>query len=271
VITGGSSGIGWCTAQAFARRRANLVLVGRDATALAEAAERCRAAGAHTLEMPGDVTRRPQRVVRDPAALPGPRRRRPDQRRVDRRPAAQPVGASYSAAKFGVAGFTESLRAELGARSGVAVCGVYPAFVDTPTALRSGNYTSRTLRPVPPVVSPERVAAAVVSLAGRPRSARRVGSQHLLSVPYAVAPGLTGRLAARLAGWYFGRAGEPAEPTDGALFAVRPGPVSGRGGWGYEQRMKARTVVASVAVAGLAGAAATRARRRAATADQRRR
>jgi NAD(P)-dependent dehydrogenase (short-subunit alcohol dehydrogenase family) len=66
--------------------------------------------------------------------------------------------ASYSASKFGLAGFTEALRFELAAHSGIEVCGVYPAYVDTPTYMNSANYTSRTLRPVPPVVPPERVA-----------------------------------------------------------------------------------------------------------------
>jgi hypothetical protein len=107
----------------------------------------------------------------------------------------------------------------------------------------------RTLRPVPPVVSPERVAAAIVSLAGRPRRARRVGSQHAASAAYAVAPDIVGRAAARLSGWYFRSAGEPFEPSDGALFDVRPAPVSGRGGWGQPQRMRARAVVAGLAVA----------------------
>jgi NAD(P)-dependent dehydrogenase (short-subunit alcohol dehydrogenase family) len=37
------------------------------------------------------------------------------------------LAASYSASKFGMAGYTEALRAELAARSGIRVCGVYPA------------------------------------------------------------------------------------------------------------------------------------------------
>jgi hypothetical protein len=104
-------------------------------------------------------------------------------------------------------------------------------------------------------VSPERVAAAVVSLAGRPRRERRVGGQHALAYAYALAPDAVGRAAARLGGWYFRSAGEPAEPFDGALFGVRPAPVSGRGGWGRPQRMRARAVVAGLAVAAAVTAA----------------
>jgi NAD(P)-dependent dehydrogenase (short-subunit alcohol dehydrogenase family) len=65
-----------------------------------------------------------------------------------------PWAASYSASKAGLAGFTEALRFELASRSGIQVCGVYPAYVDTPTYLNSANYTGRALRPVPPVVPP---------------------------------------------------------------------------------------------------------------------
>ena len=65
-----------------------------------------------------------------------------------------PWAASYSASKAGLAGFTEALRSELASRSRIEVCGVYPAYVDTPTYLNSANYTGRALRPVPPVVPP---------------------------------------------------------------------------------------------------------------------
>lgn len=170
--------------------------------------------------------------------------------------------ASYSAAKFGLAGFTEALRAELGARIKIAVCGVYPAFVDTPTAARSGNYTGRTLRPVPPVVSPERVAAAIVSLAEHPRRSRRVGALHARSAAYALAPDLAGRFAAKLGGHHFLRSGAPAEPTEGALFDTRRSSVTARGGWGSHERTMARAMTVGVAAALLATGAVTRIRRR---------
>jgi NAD(P)-dependent dehydrogenase (short-subunit alcohol dehydrogenase family) len=203
----------------------NVVLVARGADRLAEAARRCEVLGGRALAVPGDVTdgARMREVVAEAVAAFG---------RVE---------ASHSR---------------------IAVCGVYPAFTDTPTATRSGNYTGRTLRPVPPVVSPERVAAAIVSLAGSPRRARRVGSQHAASAAYAVAPDTVGRIAARLDGWYFRSAGEPSEPADGALFGVRPAPVSGRGGWGRAQRMRARAALAGLAVAAGSTAAIVRSSRR---------
>src|SRR5215203_2396470 len=99
-----------------------------------------------------------------------------------------PWAATYTASKAGLAGFTEALRAELAPRSEIEVCGVYPAYVDTPTYLNSANYTGRALRPVPPVVPPERVAQRIVGLALRPRHSVRVGSLNALAVPHAIAP-----------------------------------------------------------------------------------
>jgi NADP-dependent 3-hydroxy acid dehydrogenase YdfG len=172
---------------------------------------------------------------------------------------ATPWATSYTAAKYGVAGFTDALRAELAVRSQIAVCGVYPAFVDTPTYLESGNHTGRELRPVPPVVEPERVAKRIVGLAVRPRRAVRVGAANLISVPFSLAPDTVGRVLARSGRRYLLRSGSAAPPSPGALFAPLPdGPAEARGGWGARQRRRVRAVTAA---AGLAAAGAVVARR----------
>lgn len=168
-----------------------------------------------------------------------------------------PFATSYSASKFGLAGFTEALRSELAARSEIEVCGVYPAYVDTPTYLESANYTGRSLRPVPPVVPPERVAERIVGLALRPRRAVRIGALHTSAVPYALAPDTTGRLVGRLAKRFLLYSGPPAAATDGGLFeTVSMSDAVVQGGWGIRERRQARRAVAvGAALAGLAGAA----------------
>lgn len=166
-----------------------------------------------------------------------------------------PFAASYSASKFGLAGFTEALRSELAARSGIRVCGVYPAYVDTPTYLESANYTGRALRPVPPAVPPERVTERIVALALRPRRSMRVGAANaMMSVPFALAPDTTGRLVGQLAERFLLRSGPVASATDGGLWETVPtGDAVARGGWGIPERARARRTTAA-ALAGLAGA-----------------
>ena len=167
-----------------------------------------------------------------------------------------PFAAAYSASKFGLAGFTEALRFELSARSQIEVCAVHPAYVDTPTYLNSANYTGRALRPVPPVVSPERVAERIVALALRPRRSARVGVLNALAAPFALVPDPVGRLVARLSGRYLFDSGPPADANDGGLFETVPAEADVRGAWGVAERRRAWRAAAVAAVAGLAGASA---------------
>src|SRR5215210_7066365 len=166
-----------------------------------------------------------------------------------------PFAAAYTASKAGLAGFTEALRAELALRSEIEVCCVYPAYVDTPTYLNSANYTGRALRPVPPVVPPERVAERIVGLALRPRRSVRVGALHASSVPYVLAPDPTGRLVARLGGRFLFHSGPPADASDGGLFEKVPAEAQVPGEWGLPERRQARRAVA-IGVALVAGVSA---------------
>lgn len=160
--------------------------------------------------------------------------------------------ASYTATKFGVAGFTEALRDELHGRCEIEVCGVYPTFVDTPTRWRSGNYTGRELRPVPPVLDPRRVAAEVHALVRHPKRALNIGAQHALAWPYGVAPDSAGTLVARLMQRYLLQSGAPAGPSPGALFEPRDLPADVQGGWGVPQRRHARWLLAGALAASAA-------------------
>jgi hypothetical protein len=111
------------------------------------------------------------------------------------------------------------------------------------------------MRPVPPVVPPERVADKIVGLALRPHRSERVGSLNASALPYALAPDALGRLAARLGGRFLFRSGPRAPDTDGGLFKTVAGRAETRGDWGVpELRRAKRTVaVASALAAGACG------------------
>ncbi len=131
---------------------------------------------------------------------------------------ASPYAAAYTASKFGVRGFSESLRAELSTLPNVHVCDVYPTFVDTPGITHGANYTGRNIKPPPPMLDPRRVAAALVSLSRRPRASVYIGSPALPGIlAHAVAPNLVARTMMWLTERSLARA-DPAPQTDGNLF-----------------------------------------------------
>jgi short-subunit dehydrogenase len=131
-----------------------------------------------------------------------------------------PHMSSYVAAKHAVIGFSESLRQELSG-SGIDVCVVAPASIDTPFYRHAANLTGRELRPLPPVFTPERVAERIVQLAKRPRKLAFVpNSAALVPIARAIAPNLAERIAKYLINNYqFGS--EPAAPTVGNLYSPR--------------------------------------------------
>jgi len=71
-------------------------------------------------------------------------------------------GATYSASKYAVMGFSEAMQSEL-APAGVDVSCILPTVVDT--ELAAGVSATKGMR----AVRPEEVAAAIVGVAGRPR------------------------------------------------------------------------------------------------------
>jgi short-subunit dehydrogenase len=150
--------------------------------------------------------------------------------------ASAPFAVAYAASKFGLAGFSESLRAELSGWPDIHICDVFPFFLDTPGVQHGANYTGRVLQPAPPVYDPQRVADVMARLAIRPRSRAIVGAPAFLAkLAHAVAPTITGQIAAALLELYL-RQADPAPVTDGNLFApVAVGDTS-HGGWQKQNR-----------------------------------
>jgi short-subunit dehydrogenase len=105
-----------------------------------------------------------------------------------------PFAATYAASKYGIRGFSASLRQELTGTPDIHVCGVFPALVDTPGLSHGANYSGRAIDPPGPFLTPEAVADAVVGLVRRPRAEVAVGLPATAArIAYGLAPGLTER------------------------------------------------------------------------------
>lgn len=132
--------------------------------------------------------------------------------------ASTPFAAAYGASKFGLKGFSEALRAEVGDAPDIHICDIYPAFIDTPGLSHGANYTGAELTAPPPVYDARSVAAAILKVAEQPRDTTTVGSfTDLVRVGHFLAPALTARAMAWVMRRHFERA-ERAAKTSGNLF-----------------------------------------------------
>jgi short-subunit dehydrogenase len=137
---------------------------------------------------------------------------------------AAPYAAAYSASKYGLRGFSEALRAELGKRPRIHVCDVYPTFVDTPGMRHAGNYTGSRLSIPPGALTPEKVAEAIVQLARQPRDSMAVGAPvSLLRLANLAAPNLLASGMNRFLDRWAQKRANPAPDTVGALYAPQHG------------------------------------------------
>jgi short-subunit dehydrogenase len=142
-----------------------------------------------------------------------------------------PYVSGYAASKFGILGFTQTVRQELHDVPGVAVCAVLPGSMDTPIFRHAANYVGRRVRPVPPVSSPERVARAIVGLATRPRAHVEVGRlHHFASLGHALLPGAYGDLAPGVMR-FVAIGDEPEDPHPGNVLAPDPSTDAVSGHW----------------------------------------
>ncbi len=168
-----------------------------------------------------------------------------------------PFAAAYTASKFGLRGFTASLRQELEAHEDIHVCGVFPAMVDTPGFVHGANMSGRTLDPGPLLYRAEDVALAMVRVALHPRGEVSVGwPARAGQVAYALAP----RLTELILGAVFRRLmshADPAPRTEGALRAPIAAGSTTDGGWlARKGTPPAGQVSTAAATAGLGLAAA---------------
>jgi NAD(P)-dependent dehydrogenase (short-subunit alcohol dehydrogenase family) len=171
-----------------------------------------------------------------------------------------PLVSAYVASKFAVRGWSESLREELRG-DGVHVALIEPASVDTPLFQHAGNWARRRPKALDPVNDPERVAAAIVRAARRPRReivVGRGGRSMIAMHGLLPAPLFERMFAAQVQRNHF--LDEPAEPSEGNLFAPVAEGTAETGGWkGVARRRRARQAgLAAAAALPLAGALALR-------------
>ena len=167
---------------------------------------------------------------------------------------AAPYAAAYSASKFGLRGFSEALRAELGKRRHIHVCDVYPTFVDTPGFSHAGNYTGARLSYPPGALSPEKVADAVVKLAHRPRDTTVPGAPAAAMKLTQLTPNLISATMNRFLDAWAKRA-DPADDTEGALYAPPRGASGVRSGQHAGERSRNNNGKALAVGAAVVGAA----------------
>jgi short-subunit dehydrogenase len=163
-----------------------------------------------------------------------------------------PYGAAYTASKFGLRGFSESLKGELNEHPDIHVCDLYPGFLDTPGIQHAANYTGKVLKPAPPVYNPQKVARAVVSLIQSPQSRTTIGASSVfLRLAFQLFPSITRNITASVIRAYLKHA-DPIEHNSGnILHPVRYG-TSVEGGWSKPLNKSINTK-AGLLAAGVAG------------------
>jgi hypothetical protein len=151
--------------------------------------------------------------------------------------APNPFAAAYTASKFGLRGFTASLRQDLGDHPEIHVCGVFPAIIDTPGLAHGANLSGKRIDPGPLIYAPEEVAETFVALARRPRDEVAVGwPARAGQIAYALAPGPTEHLIGAFARRALRRA-EAAPRSQGALMHPVPYGTSASGGLRARKRV----------------------------------
>lgn len=143
-----------------------------------------------------------------------------------------PLMTIYSASKAALNGLSEGLRAELQG-SGVELCIVMPASIDTPLYQSALSKEGQVPQPAPPIYPPSEVAKAIEKAAANPRRDVYAGPAGVLfNLNNILAPGLLDKLLGAV-GRSASLSNRP-EPTTGHDNLERPlqdVPATASGGW----------------------------------------
>ena len=136
---------------------------------------------------------------------------------------SSPYVSPYVTSKWGLLGFSEVLRQELRDAPNIAVCSILPGALNTPIYRHAANYIGRDIRPLPLVVSPDRVAAAILRAVDRPKAQIIVGqTQHFGVWAHFFVPRLYDRLVGHVVR-IGALEGTPTGAHDGNVFIPGPG------------------------------------------------
>jgi len=163
-----------------------------------------------------------------------------------------PQVTPYVVSKHAVRALTECLQAELADEPEIYVTALMPQAVDTPIFEHAGNYTGRQVRPIPPVLDPEKVAAGIEACAEDPQLQVSYGLLgRALELLHAAAPPLYRRVAHPA--FVDGTWGQvAADPADGNVLRST-GPHRAGGGWRTGRRPALRRAFLAAAGGGIAG------------------
>jgi short-subunit dehydrogenase len=145
-----------------------------------------------------------------------------------------PLQSAYSAAKYGVRGFSEALRVELMRdHPDIKVTLIMPSSINTPFFVHARSKMAVKPKPLPPVYEPQLVAEAILFAAENPRREIMVGGMGKMF-------GFLEKLSPAMLDMYLVRDGfkqqQSDQPDDGQdnLFAPMLGYSSSRGEWGSQ-------------------------------------
>jgi NAD(P)-dependent dehydrogenase (short-subunit alcohol dehydrogenase family) len=136
-----------------------------------------------------------------------------------------PYYSSYTAAKHGVVGLSESLRQELAQAklTGVHVCTVMPTAHDTPFFDHAANYSGHAVQAPSPLHDPQDVVETLVRLARDPEDKEIVGGDGLVKILMKhVAPALSEKAGAKMMHRTQMEKAPPGADSPGAVKAPMP-------------------------------------------------
>ncbi|RJT96902.1 SDR family NAD(P)-dependent oxidoreductase [Arthrobacter frigidicola] len=170
----------------------------------------------------------------------------------------QPYTSAYSMSKSAVRALGVSLRSELllaKARK-IHVCTVLPATIDTPFFNQAANYTGRRAQAMPPVYSPQKVAATIYKLVDSPRGevvVGRIGRSMVRQHRFAPAK-VEAAMAHQVDKTHLSKK-QSAEATSGNLYEPSQDrrDTAVTGGWSGRRRSVQRSVLGTAALATAGG------------------